>query len=81
MGSTPPTSKFQIQTKTITSKVNNISFPVDFGNRTEDIQKAKTIFNEMNIQFDMRTILDFNVNMKLDAFTKLFSENTIRMAI
>ena len=39
------------------------------------------IFEENNIQFDLRTILDFNVNLKLDAFKKLFSEKTIRMAI
>jgi len=81
MGEYPPRSKYQIQTATITSKVNNISFPVDFGQHPEDVIEAKKIFEEMNIQLDMRTILDFNVNMKLDAFKKLFSPETIRMAI
>lgn len=81
MSKVRPSTEYQIQQDTISEKVNNISFPVDFGDRPEDIEEAKLIFKEYNIQFDLRTILDFNVNLKLDAFKKLFSDETIRMAI
>lgn len=76
-----PNTEYQIQQDTISEKVNNISFPVDFGKFPEDIEEAKKVFKYNNIQFDLRTILDFNVNLKLDAFKKLFSEKTVRMAV
>jgi len=79
MDMNPPTSKYQIQPETISNKVNNISFPVEFNKG--DISNVHKLFDELNIQFDMRTILDFNVNLKIDAFKKLFSPETIRMAI
>lgn len=81
MSTTRPKTEFQIQSETITEKVNNISFPVEFGRMPNDVKEARQIFQDYNIQFDLRTILDFNVNLKLDAFKKLFSDETIRMAI
>ncbi len=81
MSTIRPSTEYQIQSSTITDKVNNISFPVDFGERSGDVEEVRKIFKEYNIQFDLRTILDFNVNLKVDAFKKLFSEKTIRLAI
>lgn len=75
------TTEYQIQKDYISQKVNNISWPVDFGQNPEDVIKAKKIFQEFNIQLDLRTILDFNVNLKLAQFEKLFSDETRRLAI
>jgi len=74
-------SEYQISKEKVSEKLNVISFPVDFGNNKNDIMEAKEIFKENDMQFDLRTILDFNVNKKLDQFKKLFSEETIRLAI
>lgn len=81
MNTVRPSTEYQIQPETISDKVNVISFPVDFGDSQTDVKEARKIFQENNIQFDLRAILDFNVNMKLDAFKKLFSEETMRLAI
>jgi len=74
-------TEFQLSKKNVSDKLNVLSFPVEFGNHKEDIEEARRIFKIYDIQFDLRTILDFNVNKKLDQFKKLFSEETIRMAI
>jgi len=81
MQKSPPSSEFQLQSDMVSSKTNTLSFPVEFGNDPSDKEKAKQLFQEMNIQFDLRTILDFNVNLKIDAFQKLFSDETKRLAI
>jgi hypothetical protein len=81
MDNNPPKNEYQIQYSTITSKVNNISFPVDFGSTEAEVEKAKEIFKQFGIRLDLKTILDFNVNLKLAQFEKLFSEETKRMAI
>jgi hypothetical protein len=80
MDKVPPNPEYQPQKENITQKINSISFPVEFTSE-KDIEEARAIFKEFDIQFDLRTILDFNVNKKLDQFKKLFSEETIRMAI
>ena len=75
----PPSSKYQINKETITSKLNVISFPPDL---TEaDFKKMKQVFEELNIRFDLGTIINFNVDMKLDQFKKLFSKETQRIAM
>jgi hypothetical protein len=76
-----PSTEYQIPKEIISNKINALSFPTEFGNHKEDIEEARRIFQENNIQFDLRTILEFNVEKKLDQFKKLFSEETIRMAI
>jgi hypothetical protein len=74
-----PTGEFQIKNETVNNKLNVISFPVDI---TENqIKNIHTVFSNLDIQFDLRTILEFNVNKKLDQFQKLFRDETIRMAI
>jgi spermidine/putrescine-binding protein len=75
----PPNSKYQLQKNLITSKLNVISFPTDL--TTEDFDKVRKTFHELDISFDLRTIINFNVNMKLDQFVKLFKEETRRIAI
>jgi hypothetical protein len=75
-----PGNEYQFQKKDITQKINSLSFPVEF-NSEKDIIEARRIFQKFDIQFDLRTILDFNINKKLDQFKKLFREKTIRMAI
>jgi DNA polymerase elongation subunit (family B) len=74
-------NEYQIHKDLVSNKINALSFPVDFGHLSSDVGEARKIFEEYNIQFDMRTIIDFNVNLKLDQFKKLFREETIRMAI
>ena len=76
-----PSTEYQIPKELISNKINALSFPTEFGNSKKDIEEARKIFQENNIQFDLRTILEFNVEKKLDQFKKLFSEETIRMAI
>jgi len=80
MDENPPGTKYVIQPAQITHKVNNVSFPVDFGSCAEDKQEAKEIFEEFGIQLDLRTILDFNVNLKLAQFEKIFSDETRMLA-
>jgi len=74
-------TEYQIPKEMISNKINALSFPTDFGNFKEDIDEARRILQENNIQFDLRSILEFNVDKKLDQFKKLFSEETIRLAI
>jgi len=81
MDKQPPSTEYQITKDDISIKINVMSFPVDFRNNNEDIEEARRIFIENDIKFDLRKILDFNVDKKLDQFKKLFSEETIRMAI
>lgn len=69
-------SKFQLKMDMV-SKLNVISFPVDMTD--EDYQKVKKSFEELDIKFDLGVILDFNVNLKIDQFKKLFKEETIRL--
>lgn len=68
--------KFQIKTDMI-PKLNVISFPVDM--TQEDFDTVKKVFGELDIQFDLGAILDFNVNLKIDQFKKLFKEETVRL--
>ncbi len=76
-----PSTKYQLQKETVSTKLNALSWPTDFGQHKEDVEEAKIIFKENNISFDLRTILGFNVDMKLEQFKKLFREETIRLAI
>lgn len=78
--SNKPKNEYQTQESMITSKLNTLSFPVDF-NGEIDKKNIQEIFGQFNIQFDLRTILDFNVNLKLEQFKKLFSPETIRLAL
>jgi hypothetical protein len=75
----PPTGQFMLPSDKITSKLNVISFPVDLNE--EDIDLIHKKFKELDIQFDLREILEFNVDKKINQFTKLFRDETIRMAI
>jgi hypothetical protein len=75
----PTTSKYQLPKDLITSKLNVISFPNDL---TEDeCLQIEEKFKLLNIRFDLGTIQNFNVDMKIDQFKELFSEQTKRMAI
>jgi len=74
-----PNSKYQIDQKDINQKLNVISFPSDISK--DQVDRIKPVFDQFNIRFDLRNILDFNVNMKLDQFQKLFSKETQRLAI
>lgn len=63
-------------TRELIQKVNVISIPV---NITEDeFKNLIEIFRELDIEFDIDKIMDFNLNKKLDQFTKIFSKDTIR---
>jgi len=75
----PPSSKYQINKETITSKLNVISFPPDL--TESDFKRMKNTFEDLNIRFDLGTIVSFNVDMKLAQFLKLFSEETQRIAM
>ncbi len=75
----PKKSKYELPRERITKKLNVISFPTDM--TEDDYRKVQERFQELNIRFDLRTIINFNVDMKLDQFSKLFSEDTKRMAL
>lgn len=74
-----PQGDFMIKPEMVTNKLNVISFPVDLTD--DEIKTMQERLQELNIQLDLRTIIDFNVNKKLDQFQKIFSEKTRRMAI
>ncbi len=78
-GSHPAKTKYQLPKELITQKLNVISFPTDLTEK--DFKVVQEKFEELDIKFDLRTIINFNVDMKLDQFTKIFSEETRRMAI
>ncbi len=75
----PVNSKYQIPVERITQKLNVISFPVDLTEK--DFQLVREKFIELNIRFDLGTIVNFNIDMKSDQFKRIFSEETIRLAI
>ena len=79
MDKNPPQGEYMITREDVTDKLNVISFPVDISE--EDINEIHQKFDQLNIQLDLRTILDFNVNLKLDQFQKIFSPETKRLAI
>ncbi len=72
-------TKYQLPKDLITKKLNVISFPVDM--TKDDFKIVQEKFLELNIRFDLGTITNFNISMKLDQFKKLFSEETQRMAL
>ncbi len=78
-GTNPVGSKYQLDKNLINDKLNVISFPFDMTEQDFDIVQKK--FIELNIRFDLGTIVNFNVDMKLDQFMKLFSEETRRLAL
>ena len=75
----PTTSKYQLNKEKVTDKLNVISFPNDL--IEEDFKNINQVFADLNIRFDLRTIQNFNVDMKIDQFKDLFSEQTRRLAI
>lgn len=72
----PAKTKYQIDASMISDKLNVISFPVDL--LEKDFENVKQVFNDLDIKFDLDQILDFNVNLKLKQFEKLFKAETIR---
>ncbi len=72
-------SKYELSQEMITKKLNVISFPGDMTKKDFEVVQAR--FQELNIQFDLRTITNFNILMKLDQFQKIFSEETKRLAL
>lgn len=76
MDSHKRSSKFQLKPNLV-NKLNVISFPVDM--TEDDFRKVKEAFVELDIKFDLGVILDFNVNLKIDQFKKLFKEETVRL--
>ncbi len=72
-------SKYELPKEMITKKLNVISFPYDMTKK--DFERVQERFKELNIRFDLGTIINFNVDMKLDQFQKIFSEETRRLAL
>jgi len=75
----PKKSKYQLPKELITKKLNVISFPVDMTDN--DYLKVQELFKELNIRFDLGTITNFNVGMKLSQFSRVFTEETKRLAL
>ena len=75
----PVKGQFMLPPDKITQKLNVISFPVDLNK--EDINLIHKKFEDLDIQFDLREILEFNIDKKINQFTKLFRDETIRMAV
>jgi hypothetical protein len=75
----PSQSKYHLQKENVTSKLNVVSFPNDLSEEEAKIIEVR--FQELNIRFDLGTIQNFNVDMKIDQFKDLFTEQTRRLAI
>ena len=58
-------------------KINVISVPVNMSD--EEKQLLSNRLRELSIQLDFQDIINFNINMKLDPYVKLFPENIRNM--
>lgn len=65
-------TKYMINEHELSSKLKYISLPSDITDK--EIIELLTIFKALDIEFDMQTIIEFNVLKKLDQFIKLFDE-------
>ena len=72
----PSKSKYQIQKEDINHKLKTISFPVDM--TSHDIERVFDKFKDLDIKFDLKSIIEFNLDKKIDQFQKIFSEETRR---
>ena len=64
----------------LNSKVNVISLPPLSKINDADKELIKQRFQELDIQLDYDTIINFNIDMKLEPFKRLFSVETTRRA-
>ena len=64
----------------LNSKVNVISLPPLSKINDTDKELIKQRFQELDIQLDYDTIINFNIDMKLEPFKRLFSVETTRRA-
>jgi len=65
-------SPYMINKDEINKKLNVISIPV--GLNEKDKNDLLKIFKELDIELDFDTIMNFNIDMKLDQFKDLFDE-------
>jgi len=72
----PSKTKYQIQKEDINHKLKTISFPVDMTD--DEIKNVFEVFKEIDIKFDLKSIIEFNLDKKIDQFQKIFSDETRR---
>jgi hypothetical protein len=70
-------SPYQIPNELIKDKLNIISFPSDLEFTEEKKQEIILKLQQLNIRIDFDRILNFNIDMKLAQFDKLFSTSSI----
>ncbi len=69
-----------LQNNELTSKIKDISLPPLSKINDADKELIKQRFQELDIHLDYDTIIDFNIDMKLEPFKRLFSVETTRRA-
>lgn len=69
-----------MQNNELSSKIGDISLPPTSRLNEEDKEFIKRRFSELEIQLDYDQIINFNIDMKLEPFKRLFTIETIRKA-
>ena len=65
------------EAETLKSKINVISVPINMNDEEKELLGQR--LKELNVQLDFQEIIDFNINMKLDPYIKLFPTNIKNM--
>ena len=74
-------NEFMMQNNELTSKINVISLPPASKLGEKDKEFIKQRFQELQISLDYDTIMNFNIDMKLEPFKNLFNMEITRRAM
>lgn len=74
-------NEFMMQNNELTSKINVISLPPASKLGEKDKEFIRQRFQELQIQLDYDTIMNFNIDMKLAPFKNLFNTEITRRAM
>ena len=69
-----------LQNNELSSKIKDLSLPPLSKINDADKEFIKQRFQELDIHLDYDKIIDFNIDMKLEPFKRLFSVETTRRA-
>ena len=65
---------YQLRKDLINNKLNVISIPTEVAQNKNKLEKLIKTFKEYEIELDLDTIVNFNIDMKLEQFKVLFNE-------
>ncbi len=74
-------NEYQLTKDLINDKLNVISFPSGIDKHPEKIENLKKVFQQYDIELDLDTIIDFNIDMKLIQFDVLFEDEIKRKVL